>query len=424
MITDDFKTRMRQGNKPKTLRVSVPSEPAVVNEMSAADLDLLLSRSCTAVQRPMTEEERQAVSQGKSPMVSYSSAEKRELLKCGWKEGDPVPPNIAAILAEIVQEYQAKGSENRSVPQGKMIVTEIDDLPPQEQARMRAAVQDAIAQMKANQEGSVSFSAYSPDIADSVKDYFSEKEVVIPDWQGNTTVAVEPSTDDFKDRMQKSSSPKRESTVDSSTPPAPAHAEKVGEQRSKEIVTGQRCVHCGGDPFEDITQTDISREDKRNYLLAIGTGKSFEKEYTVFHDTITVRFRALRPGERDLIQAWASEKANEATKKRAVDFKTFIEIANYHERIGLSVIQTTYLRGNLEQSSLLWRAPEGNRPWLKDWTEEYGIQTLDDLIEKFQESVGSEAVMLAIQERLSYFSILAYRLTNSAADTENFWKGT
>jgi hypothetical protein len=153
-------------------------------------------------------------------------------------------------------------------------------------------------------------------------------------------------------------------------------------------------------------------------------GKSFEKEYSIFNNTITVRFRSLRPGEYDMINAWASRKTKEETQNVPVDFDAFLHIVRRHESMAAVVLQTTHLKCSISGSPLLWAAPHGNSPGLKDWTAVHpDVTTLDTLIDRFNEEIGSESVIAGLRDRLMHFNRLEYQLTTNANDTEHFWQG-
>jgi len=360
----------------------------------------MFSRPGTAVQRPMTPEEQQAIAQGKSPTANISEPEKRALLKMGWSEGSPVPPDIANIFSHIVAEYKSTAVQQGAVPK-EMVIRDIDDLPPQEQARIRSAVQESIATMQKNPSTTVSFSSFPPDVAEAMQG-FSEnllEEVSIPDWKSHS-VTPPPATQ---------TEPQQETSAVSQEPRPPSK---------------RRCVHCGGDPFEDVNKNPISREDKYAYLLAIGMGKSFEKEYSIFGNTITVRFRSLRPGEYDMINVWASQKTREETERMPVDFEAFLHIVRRHESLAAVVLQTTRLVSNMSGSPLIWMAPPGNSPGLKDWIAAHpDVTTLDVLIDRFCEVIGSDSMIAGLRDRLIHFNRLEHRLTTNANDTESFWQG-
>ena len=391
MSTDDFKARMRRGSMPPPVP---PAEPM------GADSNFMFSRPGTAVQRPMTPEEQQAIAQGKSPTANISEPEKRALLKMGWSEGSPVPPDIAGIFSKIVSEYKSTAVQQGAVPK-EMVIRDIDDLPPQEQARVRTAVQESIAIMENNPTTTMSFSSFPPDVAAAMQGFSADalKEVSIPDWKDS--IPAPPPT------AQTESKPET-SAVSQELPSPP----------------GKRCVHCGGDPFEDVTKNPISRDDKYAYLLAIGMGKSFEKEYSIFGNTITVRFRSLRPGEYDTINVWASQKTKEETERMPVDFDSFLHIVRRHESLAAVVLQTTRLVSNMSGSPLIWMAPPGNSPGLKDWIAAHpDVTTLDVLIDRFCEVIGSDSMIAGLRDRLIHFNRLEHRLTTNANDTESFWQG-
>jgi hypothetical protein len=169
----------------------------------------------------------------------------------------------------------------------------------------------------------------------------------------------------------------------------------------------------------------VTKADKRRYLVAIGSGRPFEQEYKTFNGCINVRFRALKAGEYDMLTVWAVKKAQEETRYQKVDFDAFLVVCQRHEYIAKLALQTTYITSNIQGSDLFWAVPEGYKTvGLKEWGEPpFNIKTLDDLIERFRDTINVEAIISALLNRLSEFNRLDYQLTIAANDTENFWKG-
>jgi len=189
------------------------------------------------------------------------------------------------------------------------------------------------------------------------------------------------------------------------------------------------CSHCGGDPLDDLEKTPIALEDKRAFLLSLGTRRPFEKEYRLFADTISVRFRALRSNEIEQLTIWSVRAAAKEFRESNPDIiltqKDLQERAGYKELLGSVVLQTVLLQSRIEGSDLFWAAPqEAAYPTMQDWERAYGITNMDDLIEKFLEEVPSEPVLLALQYQLEQFNLLQARLGREAMNTQNFWKGT
>lgn len=385
----------------KSLPVGTPPQSQIVSPTVASDTDILFGGSGKVTHRPMTEEEQRAIANGGAPNMKLSDAEKRQLLKMGWTEGSPVPDNVAEMFASVVSSYKAEAVKRGALPQ-ELVVREFDDLPTQEQERMRQSLREATDAMKSGR-GQVVFSEYPADAA-HVLDVESLPMMEIPDWRTEPAPPM----------------PSQEPAPVSAPEAEPARIEPTKAASS----TNQRCVHCGGDPFEDMTKSPIPLEDKKAYLLSIGTGRSFEKEYSLFHDTVRVRFRTLRPGEYDLIAAWAYEKALKEVRWSQQNLEAYVNVLRRHEATIATALQTVYLKGTAEGSSLFWSAPKGQRPGLKDWEADYGSMTLDDLLDRFNEAVGAEALIAGIRDRLAVFNLLDHRLTLNVNDTENFWRGT
>lgn len=413
-MSADIQTRMR--NRGGQQASSVMAAPVSTAQIS--DADILFGPSGKVTHRQMTEEEKQMISQGQSPTSNLSEVEKRQLLKMGWTEGQPVPPNIQEIFQRVIAETQVQPTVPGHLPK-ELPVTDISSLPSQEQERVKSAMQSAIAAAVNNtpSKSTVEFTNYPPQLAEAMQQMANIDKlapVAIPGWDDGTAA--------------KGTSPAVVAPA-SAVQPEQQSAEPISVNEERRDITpsvspNQRCVHCGGDPFEDLEKSPIDLEDKRKFILSIGTGGSFEKEYLIFNKTILVRFRARRAGESDLIDRWANEKAQEEIKYRRLYIEDFHLRVQYYAVVISAALQTTYVKSAYQKSNLYWTAPEGNNPGLKDWTDAYQITTLDALLENFHKAMGSDAVVVAIRERLMQFNALDYKLMSNANDVENFWTGT
>jgi len=411
--------------------------PVVTDADAALSLDDLVALSKGGdevpmpVARAMTAGERDAVLAGQSPSARMTKLERDTLTRLGWQEGEPVPPEFATELQKVFADYaareQAKGMDISKIP-----MRNIEDLPSEEQAKLRESMRSMIDGMKA-------FSPTQP-TAPSSHAHHAPPLSAYPESVRNALVNVDLSPIDAKPEFVKT--PDKPDIP----PPMPLPSfEKVPEppiqlaaapmicktcgrdpKAEKKRLT---CSHCGGDPLDDLEKIPIALEDKRAFLLSLGTRRPFEKEYRLFADTISVRFRALRSSEIEQLTIWSVRVAAKEFKETNPDIiltqEDLRDRAGYKELLGGVVLQTVLLQSRIEGSDLFWAArQEAAYPTMQDWEREYGIGNMDDLIEKFLEEVPSEPVLLALQYQLEQFNLLQARLGREAMNTQNFWKGT
>ena len=382
------------------------------------------------VARAMTAGEREAVLAGQSPSARMTKLERDTLTQLGWREGEPVPPEFSTELQKVFAEYaaaeQAKGIDVEKIP-----MRNIEDLPPEEQARLREAMRSMIDDMKASTPPQstapsppahhVPLSAYP----ESVRSALAGVDLSPIDLKSEQV-----KTPDKPDVPPPMPSPPFEKAPEPRMQPASTTTlcKTCGRdpQADKKRLT---CSHCGGDPLDDPEKITIVLEDKRAFLLSLGTRRPFEKEYRLFADTISVRFRGLRSNEIEQLTIWSVRAAAKEFKESNPDIiltqEDLRDRAGYKELLGSVVLQTVLLQSQIEGSDLFWASPQDTAyPTIQDWEREYGITNMDDLVQKFLEEVPSEPVLLALQYQLEQFNLLQARLGREAMNTQNFWKGT
>jgi len=434
----EFKARLRNHplapKRPATMAVPDPNAPPAeplrqpaftipVDDRGNPDVTLdslvALSRNGHSVPMPvareMTEKERASVQAGQTPSSNLTTFERDTLMKFGWRDGEPVPPDFAAELQTAFSEYvarkQAEGIDYRTIKMNR-----IEDLPPEEQARLRIVMQSLIEKAKGDQQ------------ADTVRSAQGEQYAAYPDHVKQVLANV-----DFGGGVPSSEPGTKE--------PAPAPVREgsdrgQSEPKEKEIPVTvcqtcgrdpwqekQRlvCLHCACDPLEDPDATAIPVEDKRRYLIALGSKRPFEKEYTIFHDTIEVRFRSLRVQELDDLTLWAAKSIRE---EKLFASQEMLPRIRYKEMLGSLVLQTRLLRSLVEGAELFWASPETPYPTWDDWKKDFDIDSMDELVKHYLEEVPSEAVVLALQQQMTRFNTLDYRLGREGNNITNFWEGT
>jgi hypothetical protein len=433
-MSDDFKTRMLRrhpavSKRSSTLAVpdtekqqdngSQQNKPAfdipIEGETMTLDSLVALSRNGDSVPMPMSREmtaqELDAIQAGQVPSMRLTKLEHDTLTKLGWKDGEPIPPDFSAELrntfTQYVEQKQAEG-----IPLEKIKIGQIEDLPESEQVRLQNVMRVMIEGQKTRQAVT----------ATTAK---SEQLEVYPDSIRQVLAGVDLSPSIV------SSNPKQK-TTDNSVPikQSISQQETIPEKREIPVTTCQTCghdpykskqkivcSHCGGDPLENLNEKEIPVDDKRRFLIALGTKRPFEKEYSFFGDTIKVRFRTLRNREFDELPIWAVKKA---ASEKLLAPQDMVARVRYLELLGSVVLQTKLLQSSLANGELFWSAPDVPYPTFKDW----GVENMDELVDHFLDEIPSEAVIVALQQQLTKFNELDIRLRREARNTTNFWAET
>ena len=465
-MTDDFKTRMMRrhpstAKRPSTLAVPDPDKPATPanreNEFPAVEigttsqrqsafeiplegepmtLDALVALSKNGgsvpipVSREITEKERAAIQAGQAPSTRLTKLERDTLTKLGWKEGEPIPIDLSTELKNTFSQYVAQ-KQAEGIPLEQIKIGRIEDLPESEQIRLQGVMREMIESQKTRRTTEVvlprsdQLEVYPDsirqvltgvDLTPSVSDTVSPKQT---DGQPPARYP-DPSKRTFTEQPEPVAPPK--ATIPEPSSPPEKRDIPVSTcltcgrdpYRAKQRIV---CSHCGGNPLDIPDEKDISLEDKRRFLIALGTKKPFEKEYSFFGDTIKVRFRTLRNREFDALPVWAIKKA--AGEKMLAPQDMFARV-QYLELLGSVVLQTKLLQSTLSEGDLFWSAPDVPYPTFEDW----GVDSMDRLVDHFLEEVPSEAVIVALQQQLTKFNELDVRLSRESKNTTNFWRET
>ena len=408
-MSSDFQTRMRNAAK--------AAPPPVPPAMTQLDKDVVMGKPIATTVRKMTDEEAELVKAGISPQSRYPASERKLLMDLGLREGQPVPEGFAQKFQALLNEHRDSGIRQGLTTEQIGKIQSVEDMPPE----LRQRAMDLLAETtqiltSPNTQKTVTVSGYPQEVQEAL---LQLSAVHIPDDDPQPAHVPPPNSTE---------STVAESTVaDRFDPFPPQEAEGTPETASFSEGESEvkRCVHCGGNPFEDVEKSPISTNDKRRYLIALGSGRSFEKEYLIFGETVKVRFRSVRAGEADLVRMWAVDKVIELLKGKPLPPSVVLDMQQRFEHRMATALQTVSVTSAVPGSDLHWQAPDGKGIGIEDWRRMYpdDIKTLDDLLEMFGHVVCSDAMMAAIADRLYVFNDLDRRLTLNANDTENFWKG-
>jgi hypothetical protein len=383
--------------------------------------------------RSLNDQELAALAGGLRPKFIVSEYEHKMLQSLGWKEGDPIPPGLSQKLQEVfvsrVTEPERKGLDKPIVP------VDFEDLTPEQQQEVISWFKETVEAVK-QQQAQQPLQQYPSFIADALRaadSIIDAGELVPVDFTANNSAiadraAVEKVFAQIPEgEVVPLSPPVQQEVVQDATP-----REQLPVVIDDDVICKTCgcnpflekvpliCPHCGNDPFEDLSQVTIELADKRAFLTAIGSRRPFEKVFTIFANTVSVRFRSLSSMEYEALSNWAIDMQN----KRILPVDVG---ARYFELMGSLVTQIVSLKSEIENSSLFWQAPETSDGYvaLSDWQSSFNDTnlTLWDLVLEFRKAVPSEAVIVALQRQLQTFNQLDFNLSREALNVSDFWTG-
>jgi len=219
--------------------------------------------------------------------IKPSPSERAVLERVGWKEGDPIPTELAKVLAEV-KAVSDNASNTPPVPiTTKPLVLStpiaIETLPPDQQAEYRDIISSMLQNAKvsatqADQQKARLQELLIDDAGPGVNEAIMvSEEAAAPDW---------PVVDD---RVPEAERPEAEQIA--------ADPEAAPEEPKFDPVP---CPHCGWARGKEdkLTPSDL---DVTNFVEAVLGGKPFRKAYTLYGGRLKMSFRTLTTQEIDAI---------------------------------------------------------------------------------------------------------------------------
>jgi len=221
-------------------------------------------------------------------VIKPSPAERAVLEKVGWNDGDPVPPDLAKVIAEMQAEAEHLPPPVPLTTKPLELPTPValDTLPLEKQAEYKnlleqmlggAKTEAAKAEQQRRKQAELLLPEAGPGINEAITVSSSEEDA--PGW---------PVVDDRKKEAQEA-----EETGEEASEP-----EK--EPEDKADFEMKFCPHCGW----AVAQKDlavVTDDDKMRYLEAALSGQPFRKQYQFYGGRMSLSFRTLLPSETDLI---------------------------------------------------------------------------------------------------------------------------
>lgn len=231
--------------------------------------------------------------------IILTQYEKKKLAKFGWKEGDPLPGNIADLVAkakaEVAEDIRtAQPFKNRPIFKAPEPV-DINDLSQERQDELKGYLQqfkDMAPQIEAASKNQEHMASLPPEIQKAIRDAGG---VEVIDSRGEATddpaKVLQKKIDEAEGRI----TPRDDEGTGLEEDDEP---EKKASQTGLD-VSHSHCPRCNlllsSKPIEP------SQEDKLNYVACILGDKLFEKVYSLYGNKLLLAFRQLNTERSDMV---------------------------------------------------------------------------------------------------------------------------
>jgi hypothetical protein len=353
-----------------------------------------------------------------------TEAERSKLQAVGWKEGDPVPDNMADIIAHFEQTRAAEVQgalplpADPATPPVDFKPVALEDLPPEQRGQAKAMVDEALA------------SAAAQSAAARRQDAESRANIA---QAGGTPVQMaatppaRPATSAVPDANHvPSATPAASPTPQSAPTPAaspeaaqtqetPPEAPQAAMSDPGSTATAY-CPHCGWDmSAEDIPDPD--EDDRISFLQSVLGQQSFQKQYNLLGGNMIVRFRTLTAQEIDVVyrQVYKEREAGELVTEmdyweRLNRYRLYLQIAFVQAGDKQRDLPDGLSKESNPHCTAVWTIPEGTDP----------LKAIEQWI--MHNVLPSETLSRIVQNTCSQFNRVVAKLEARVEDAD-FWKG-
>jgi len=326
------------------------------------------------------------------PMIikSLGPGEREVLESAGWKDGEPVPDNIATIAAQAKEEAnniaQLQPPIDLTTPPLVMPeVTDISDLSPTEQTKYLTVMQEALATTKAEadrqeeiQNSQIPGAGEGINTAIQTAMSATSEAVVVEDDTASDTYAGTAVPKDGQDKEDK--------------------ADKISGV----------CPRCAWNLALD-DPSEPSHQDKSDFLQSILGLKPFCKIYPLFNGNLYVTVRSLQPNELDSI-----------FRQLFMDSKADRILTSVDEGERLARYRTCLQVQKVTGGAMAFNFPESMDDW--DLSAEERETPLPAIWDSYSDKVNkSEIIHRSVMSVVGDFNKLMIKLESNSKNPD-FWK--
>lgn len=357
-----------------------------------------------------------------------SPLERTKLEAVGWKEGEPVPDNMADIIAGFEQKAQSEVQgelplpADPSTPPIQFTPVPIEDMPPEQRAKAKAMVDESLAaaaghvmseQRQATESRSQIAQAGGHQVQMSAAPPAPPARPAtgsVPDVDHVAQAAPPPQA---TPQMDETPAASPEPSVD---PEAPSEAPQAPEADPGSAAMAY-CPHCGWDmAAEDIP--DPEEEDRLTFLQSVLGQQSFQKRYKLFGGAMVVGFRTLTSQEIDAVYKQVFQEREDGELKSDIEYwerinryRLYLQIAFTQAGDKLRELPDGLSKETSPHCTGVWKTADGVAP----------LKAIEQYL--LHEILTTETLSRIIQNTCAQFNRLVAKM-EAMIENPDFWKET
>jgi hypothetical protein len=384
---------------------------------------------------------------------NLTSFEKQQLLAAGWKEGEPIPTNMAQIIEEAGKTADMRAAEaaaaselqsplpppvSPDTPATQLEVQNIQDLPEAKQAEVRQTLDDFMASPAETGPLTPQQQAIQQQVAASVGKAQADEEAM-------RQAAAQASQPEIAQRMIASAMKPTAATAQLPTPdvdrpatrvaPDPNYTPEQGKEERAAVASPEQtfgaedsgigaplltnCPHCNFDLSREGTE-EPTHQEKMRFTQALLGMKPYTNTYQLMGGNLVLTFRTLTANESDkaFTQAYADRDANEFFSE--LDF--WEKVNRYQMYMQLVSIDRAGQKPLKFPSGL---SPETNPHADSYWKFQESDDSELKQVERFMLAnvITTTSVGIVVQNALKTFNQSVSKM-EANVDNSDFWNAT
>jgi len=353
------------------------------------------------------------------PVTMLTEMEKGVLKTVGWDESQPVPANMADIIAEAREQALGEAVDlplpvsPDALPVQPTKTVQLSSLPPEQQKAIQAKIQAALAAEEAARKQAsteASLSTVHPSIQQA-HDFAARQSFATP---GAGAQFAAPEIVD--DRVAPATPP----VAAAATPPAAAATEHVASDTGA-VAHPTHCPHC----LWQLSMPDIPEPEhtiKMGFLQSMLGGIPFVKTAPLFGGVVEVAFRTLTTKELEIIHTQAFRDRDQGRMANDFDFwekvnryRLYLQLVHLKSNTFQHVMPEGFSEETSGHAQSFWKLedqpPQGETalPQIEDWMMTHVLKT--------------EALFRVVNNECARFNRLVSKL-EAVVDNSDFWKPT
>lgn len=338
--------------------------------------------------------------------ATLTDMERDVLTQTGWKEGEPIPVNMAEAIAAVEANARQEADQDRipvdpNTPPVSINPIDIENLPENEQAKYRAQIQQALTD-----------TAPPPPVMPARP---------IPAVAQKVAQARQIPSTPAQDQQAPQAAPSPESPQDAVNPLDGSQAPSSGQQdpaADDAVAPFTHCPHCAWD-LDVPALPEPEYGEKMRFLQCVMNGQQFTQEYSLMAGSLLLGFRTLTTREMDMVYRQVFVERERGVIQTDADM--WERINRFRMFLQLTLMRSTERNRELPDGLTPESNPHATHYWKLPQDAEEPLMAIESYM--LNEVMPTETLIRLTQFNCQQFNRLVSKL-EALTDNSDFWKKT